>query len=228
MIAVIPLLVTLTLLAASPPTTCQLSSKCPNRSVTIPEHCSDAINQFNNLLLKVNNLTSRVTPTQDLPRALSETLAMFQPVFSVLCVDECLQLLVGCSQNVTEAIKNATYFTTCARAEDGIFCQIKLWQVSLSPRYLYRLLQNCSTPITCSSACQQSFRDLKTRMGCCATNYFETPSSPSYYYYKHYLANCSVPVGTTCNSASGIGGTTIVYLNVLLVIAAFLMTITIA
>ena len=228
MIAVIPLLVTLTLLAASPPTTCQLSSKCPNRSITIPKHCSDAINQFNNLLLKVNNLTSRITLTQDPPQALSETIAMFQPVFSVLCVDECLQLLVGCSQNVTEAIKNATFFTTCAQAENGIFCQIKLWQVTVSSGYLYRLFQNCSTSNTCSSACQQSFRDLKTRMGCCATNYFETPSGPYNDFYKRYFANCSVPVGTTCNSASGIGGTTIVYLNVVLVIAAFLMTITIA
>ena len=145
MIAVIPLLVTLTLLAASPLTTCQLSSKCPNHSVTIPEHCSDASNQFNNLLLKVNNLTSRITPTQDPPRALSETIAMFQPAFSVLCVDECLQLLVGCSQNITEAIKNATFFTTCARAEDGIFCQIKQWQVTLSSKYIHRLFQNCST-----------------------------------------------------------------------------------
>ena len=202
MIAVIPLLVTLTLLAASPLTTCQLSSKCPNRSVTIPEHCSDASNQFNNLLLKVNNLTSRITPTQDPPWALSETIAMFQPVFSVLCVDECLQLLVGCSQNITEAIKNATFFTTCARAEDGIFCQIKQWQVTLSSKYIHRLFQNCSTSITCSPACQQPFHDLKTRMGCCATNYYETPSSPYNYYYKRYLANCSVPVGTPCNSAS--------------------------
>ena len=56
----------------------------------------------------------------------------------------------------------------------------------------------------------------------------QSPSSPSYHYYKNYLANCSVPVGTTCNSASALAGVTIVYLNVVVAIAAFLMTNTIA
>ena len=234
MIAVIPLLVILTLSAASPLTTRQLSSQCPNRRITIPEHCSDAINQHNHLLQKLYNLTSRITPTQDLPRALSETIDMLQPVLSVFCTDECLDLYIGCSLNISKAIKNSILFKTCAQAEDGIFCEVKLLQAIFSSRYFRRLAQNCSTSTTCSSTCQQSFRDLKTTMGCCTTNYFETPSSPYNYYYKRYLANCSVPVGTPCNSASetdepdGTGGAAIVYLNVVLVIAAFLMTITIA
>ena len=45
---------------------------------------------------------------------------------------------------------------------------------------------------------------------------------------RHYLANCSVPIGTPCNSASALAGAAIVYLNVVLVIAVLLMTITIA
>ena len=222
--AVIPLLVLLALSAASPPTTRQLSSQCRNHDIPIPEHCSNAINQYLHLQQMLRNLTS---PTQD-PQALSEIIAMFQPVFSVVCIDECLEPFLGCFQDVTETIKNKTLFTTCARAEDGTFCQVKMW---LSHITIDRLFLNCTTPSTgtCSSACQQSFRDLKTRVGCCATNYFETPSSHSYsIYYKTYLANCSVPVGTPCNSASALAGTAIVYLNVVLVIAVLLVTITIA
>ena len=236
MIAVIPLLVILALSAASPLTTRQLTYQCRNRNITIPKHCLDAFYQRNHLLQKLYNLTRSTFPTQDLPQALSETINMFQPAFSVLCADECLQLLVGCTQNdtETEAIKKAILFTTCARAEDGTICQVKFYQANyeailLRSGYFHRL-QNCSraTTSTCSSTCQQSFRDLKTSFGCCATNYFETPSSPHNSYYKRYLANCSVPVGTPCNSASALAGTAIVYLNVMLVIAAFLMTITIA
>ena len=237
MIAVIPLLVILALSAASPLTTRQLSYQCHNRTVTIPQHCLDASNKYSYLLQKLHNLTRSTSPTQDLPQALSETIDMLQPVFSVLCADECLRLFVRCSQNdtETEAIKKLFYSQFCARAEDGTFCWVKFYQANfggilLRSGYLYRLFQNCSTSTTstCSTTCQQSFRDLKTSFGCCATNYFETPSSPSYNYYKKHLANCSVPVGTPCNSASALAGAAIVYLNVVLVIAAFLMTITIA
>ena len=237
MIAVIPFLIILALSAASPLTTRQSSYQCHNRTVTIPKYCSDALNEYYHLLQKLYNLTRPSFPTQDLPQALSETTDMLQPVFSVFCTDECLQLLVGCSHNdtETEAIKKVILFTTCAQAEDGTFCQVKLYQANyedilLRSGYIHRL-QNCSTSTTCSSTCQQSFRDLKTSFGCCATNYFETPSGPYNSYYKRYLANCSVPVGTTCNSASepdGTGGAAIVYLNVVLVIAGFLITITIA
>ena len=234
MITVIPLLVILALSAASPLTTRQLSYQCCNRTITIPKHCLDASNKYSYLLQKLHNLTRSTSPTQDLPQALSETIDMLQPVFSVLCADECLRLFVRCPQNdtETEAIKKLFYSQFCARAEDGTFCRLKLDQANyggilLRSGYLYRLFQNCSTA-TCSTTCQQSFRDLKTSFGCCATNYFETPSGPYNYYYKRYLANCSVPVGTPCNSASALAGTAIVYLNVVLVIAVLLMTITIA
>ena len=234
MIAVIPLLVILTLSAASPLTTHQLSSQCRNRTVAIPKHCSDAINQYSHLLQKLNNLTRSTSPTQDLPQALSETIDMLQSVFSVFCADECLQMFVRCSQNdnETEAMKKAILFTTCARAEDGTFCQVKLDQANyestlLRSGYLYRLFQNCRTATTgtCSSTCQQYFRDLKSSFGCCATNYFETPSGSYNIYYKNYLANCSVPVSTPCSSASALAGAAIVYLNVVLVIAVLLVTI---
>ena len=117
MIAVIPLLVILTLSAASPLTTRQLSSQCRNRTVTIPEHCLDASNQNSYLLQKLNNLTRSTSPTQDLPQALSETIDMLQSVFSVFCADECLQLSVGCTQNdtETEAIKkNNSFHIMCS------------------------------------------------------------------------------------------------------------------
>ena len=151
---------------------------------------------------------------------------MFQPVLGVVCTGECLEPFVGCFRTVTEAIKNETLFRICARAEDGTFCEVKLLQETESERSI--LPQNCSTPGTCSASCQQSFHDLKSRLGCCATNYYETSSSPYRYQYQTYLANCSVPVGTPCNSASALAGAAIVYLNVVLVIAVLLVTITIA
>ena len=161
---------------------------------------------------------------------------MFQSVLGVVCVGECLEPFMGCFRTVTEASKNATLFSTCARAEDGTFCLVKMLEI----RNIGSIVLNCSTFASstfanCSSTCQQSFRNLKTRMGCCATNYFETPSSLfKNFFYDKYFANCGVPVGTPCNSASGTdepdgtGGAAIVYLNVVLVIAAFLMTIAIA
>ena len=223
--AVIPLLATLALSAASPLTTRQFlpSFQCRNHSIPTPQHCSNAINQYLHLSQRFVNLTTLTTPTQD-SQTLLDTIAMLQPVLRVVCVGECLEPFVGCTQTDTEASKNATLFTTCARAEDGTFCLVKLWQEIRS----FFLFQSCSTFANCSSTCQQSFRDLKTRMGCCATNYFETPSSPLKILYDTKLANCSVPVGTPCNSASKTGGATIVYLNVVLVIAVFLLTITIA
>ena len=226
MIAVIPLLVTLVLSTASPLKTRQFGfHPCRNHSIPTPQHCSDAINRYQHLLQRFYNLTFLTTPTHD-PQALSETIAMFQSVLGVVCAGECLEPFVGCFRTVTEANKNETLFTTCARAEDGTFCGVKLHQATYErSRHSSRL---CTTPGMCSSACQQYFRDLKTRFGCCTTNYFKTPSSPLIGYYKRYLANCSVPIGTPCNSASALAGAAIVYLNVVLVIAVLLVTITIA
>ena len=231
MIAVILLLVTLALSTASPLTTRQFGFRqCRNHSIPIPtpQHCSDAINRYLHLSQRFVNFTIGVTPTQD-PQAFSETIAMFQSVLGVVCTGECLEPFVGCFRTVTEANKNETLFTTCARAEDGTFCEAKLQQAIYErSRHSNRLYQHCTTSGMCSSACQQSYRDLKTRFGCCTTNYFETPSSPLIVYYKRYMANCSVPIGTPCNSASALAGAAIVYLNVVLVIAVLLVTITIA
>ena len=223
MIAVIPLLATLALSAASPLTTRQFNFQCRNHSIPTPQHCSDAINRYLHLSQRFNNLTSPTTPTQD-PQALSETIAMFQPVLGVVCAGECLEPFVGCFRTVTEAIKNETLFRICARAEDGTFCGVKLLQEN---EIISNLLpQNCNIPGTCSASCQQTFHDLKNRLGCCATNYYETSLSPYRYRYETTLANCSVPVGTPCNSASALAGAAIVYLNVVLVIAVLLVTIT--
>ena len=181
MIAVIPLLVILALSTASPLTTRQFNFQCRNHSIPTPQHCSDAINQYLHLSQRFINLTSPTTPTQD-PQALSETIAMFQPVLGVVCTGECLEPFMGCFRTVTKAIKNEMLFRICAQAEDGTFCEVKLLQETESERSI--LPQNCSTPGTCSASCQQSFRDLKSRLGCCATNYYETSSSPYRYQYK--------------------------------------------
>ena len=138
---------------------------------------------------------------------------MFQPVFSVVCIDECLEPFLGCFQDVNETIKNTTLFTTRARAEDDTFCQVKFLQSPIT-----RLFQNCTIAWYMQLSLSAVFSWPEN----------QSPSSPSYHYYKNYLANCSVPVGTTCNSASALAGAAIVYLNVVVAIAAFLMTTTIA
>ena len=126
--AVIPLVAILALSTASPLTTRQLTVfQCHNHSIPTPQHCSDAINRYLHLSQRFYNLTFRATPTQD-PQALSDIIAMFQPVLRVVCVGECLEPFVGCTQTDTKASKNATLFTTCARAEDGTFCEVKLLQ----------------------------------------------------------------------------------------------------
>ena len=138
MIAFIPLLTTIVLSAASPLTTLQ----CRNHSILTPQHCSNATNRYLHLSQRFNNLTNTLTsPTHD-PQALSDTIAMFQPVLEVVCVGECLEPFVRCLRTVTKASKNATLFTTCARVEDGTFCLVKMWQ---EIKNIGHIVLNCST-----------------------------------------------------------------------------------
>ena len=65
--------------------------------------------------------------------------------------------------------------------------------------------------------CQESYRRLSSRLGCCGGTWFANPSPLSS--FERFFNSCSVTLDEQCAPASGAG---VLYLSMLLVVSASL------
>ena len=187
------------------------SFQCIDPSVNLPARCVDALNDY----IRVANMTfpPGTTPA---PGDLSRLSGVLQLTLDVLCSSDCLNLFIRCIGN-SEQARNLTTQVTCVRAEDGNYCPAKLLQVEGQRPGLFST--NCSVVLTtCSSSCQQAYRQLRSDLGCCTATYYDNPSAGLQPLVGRNFATCGVSLDNPCSGAA------IICLNLVLVLAMVLVS----
>ena len=118
-----------------------------------------------------------------------------------------------------EVEANRTLTLFCTRHTDGTFCPVKLLEAANGDP----ILPTCAREGGCDNTCQQSYRRLSSTLGCCGSSWFDNP------FYTassgvSFFNSCNVTLDGPCEPASGAG---VLYLSMLLVIAASLLSIVI-
>ena len=189
--------------------------QCVNSSVTLPVRCLDALNDY----LRIVNMTISGSNGQLTPADLSRLSGPLQTAFSVLCSSDCLDSYIRCAGN-SELVRNLTTQINCVRAGDGNYCPVKLLQEQAKNPGAAFIPPDCAVvSTTCSSSCQQTYRQLRDDLGCCAATFFTNPSSPLRPFGRNF-ATCDVSLGNPCSGAA------IIYLNLVLVLAMVLVAFT--
>ena len=157
---------------------------------TLPSHCFEAVNNFSHMFQQIYSN----------PKLLSNQTADFlQKELNVICGGECLGSLLKCLPNSTH---NTILNVTCAQSEGGDFCPAELLREQARVGKL-NIFPNCVANSTCSAFCQQSLRDLRSRLGCCTDSmYAGMPVTAKYF------ATCNVSLDTPCKPATVTSGTT--------------------
>ena len=187
-------------------------------SCTLPTQCTQMSNEY---ILLLEAITSPTTPVETINRT-ADTIGPFLETF---CKSDCLDPVLrayDCAN--TNPFRNLTTDLLCSRQEDGTLCPVKIVQQlqrTTTSTTLGSLVPLCiNSAGGCPTSCQQSYVELRSRLGCCGANWYGTPSSP-YSSNGNIFAVCNVTLGSPCTSgAAGI------YLNVLLVAAVFLLSMT--
>ena len=129
----------------------------------------------------------------------------------------------------------------CIRHADGTFCPVKILDESTDTSPVP--LCTPGLPNTCNSTCQESYRNLSSRLGCCGGTLFTNSISPLSQFERFFDAcnvtldnsSCipaSLSIPTSISSpeptsspkpASG-SGAGVLYLSILLVVAASLLS----
>ena len=184
------------------------------RNLVVPStECSTAFDAL--LTIFHSGITRALNPdTVDCNR---DTAARFLEQF---CTRECFSTLppfhtctitniFGTTVNVTDVLQ-----TYCTRHADGTFCPLKILEESTGTSPVPR----CTTglPNACNTTCQESYRRLSSRLGCCGGTWFAPLSS-----YERFFNSCNVTLEEQCAPASGAG---VLYLSMLLVVAASLLS----
>ena len=189
--------------------------QCIDPSVTLPTRCLDALNDY----IRMVNMT--ISPGTGLtPAVLSRLADLAQSALGVLCSSDCLNSFIRCNGN-SELVRNLTTQINCVRAEDGKYCPAKWLQVqSQRPEGVLIPADCAATAVstTCSSSCQQTYRQLRDDLGCCAATFFTNPATPLQQFGRNF-ATCGVPLGNPCSGAA------IIYLNLVLVLAMVLVSL---
>ena len=190
------------------------------RNLVIPsQQCLTAVTVL--LGMFQNGITRTLNPdTVDCNR---DTAAFF---LEQLCTRECLSTyptFFTCTFSTTTVNVTEILQAYCTRHADGTFCPLKILEESTgtSP------VPQCTTglPNTCNSTCQESYRSLGSRLGCCGGTWFTNPSPLSG--FERFFNSCNVTLEEQCEptslppSGSGAG---VLYLSILLVVTASLLS----
>lgn len=217
MILLVVIAATVVLSTANPLAPLLSVRQVPNcGGITIPMRCSQAINDYNQMLQQI-----AANPSSDTIRRIVDAIG---PFLNTLCSGDCLGpflALYQCLNN--DAARNTTVSLVCARQEDGTFCPVKVLQeLQRTPSVL---VPSCVTPTstTCSSSCQQSYIETRNRLGCCASSWYANPLSPYFSTFGRNFVTCNVPLTNPCTPASGAAT---ICLNFLLIVAVFLLSMT--
>ena len=190
------------------------------RNLVLPStECSTAFNPL--LIMFQNGITRALNPdTVDCNR---DTAARF---LEQLCTRECFSTfppfytcvivnVLGTTVNVTDVFQ-----TYCSRHADGTFCPLKILEESTGTSPVPLCTPGLTgLPNACNSTCQESYRRLSSRLGCCGGTWFANPSPLSS--FERFFSSCNVTLEEQCAPASGAG---VLYLSMLLVVAASLLS----
>ena len=187
--------------------------QCVDPSVTLPARCLNALNDY----IRMANMTNNFRPT---PENLSRLSSLLQSALGVLCSSDCQDPYIRCLGN-SEATRRFTTQINCVRAEDGNFCPVKLLRAQAQRPGAVLISPNCAVlnATTCSSSCQQTYRQLRDDLGCCTATFFTHPLLPiSVQRLERNFATCGVSLGNPCSGAATI------YLNFVLVLVIVLVS----
>ena len=168
--------------------------QCVDPSITLPARCSDALNDF----IRMANITNNFRPT---PENLSRLARLLQSELGVLCSSECQDPFIRCAGN-TEQVRMLTTQINCVRAEDGNYCPVKLLQAQAKRPRAVLIPPDCAVvTTTCSSSCQQTYRQLRDDLGCCTATIFTHPLLLVHRFERNF-ATCGVSLGNPCSGAA--------------------------
>ena len=142
-------------------------------------------------------------------------------LLDTLCSRDCLSSFVTyrfCTRElaVAELEVNTTLNLLCTRHADGTFCPVKVLEAANGDP----LIPTCARGGGCDSACQQSYRNLSSTLGCCGSTWFDHPVVTTLNGVR-FFNSCNVTLDGLCEPASGAG---VLYLSMLLVAAASLLS----
>ena len=215
---IVAIAATLSLSIANPVTVSssrQIPVPCIDPSVTLPARCLEA-------LVRITNVTKNLNSTR--PENLSRLSGALQSAIGVLCSSDCLDSYIRCiSRNSDfEMVRNFTTQIFCVRAQDGYYCPVKMLLVQARV-WGGHIPPDCDVDnaTTCSSSCQQFFRQIRDDLGCCAATVVTHPALVPVQSFERNLAACGVSLGNPCSGAA------IIYLNLVLVLAMVLVSLAI-
>lgn len=224
------------------------SSECQSecRDLVFPSFQCKASFEFVFVLLQIRGIGS-LPSSPDRRDCNRDTLARS---LETLCTSECassLSTFASCTADVKfflfagQNLSN-TIPLYCSRHADGTFCPVKLLEESTGTSPVP--LCTPGLPNTCNnSTCQESYRRLSSRLGCCGGTLFTNPSSPLSRFEQYFTA-CNATLEDSCEPASlevvepisspeptsspepasGSGAGQVLYLSILLIVAASLLS----
>ena len=172
----------------------------------LPTSCSDALKSYTQISRPGGNTN---------PSGIANAT---QTSLGVLCSSECLGPFLRCAG--TQSARDLIIQVTCARDEDGNFCLSKVI------REVVRGLgiippSNCTSTCSEVAKCQSFHRQLQNGLGCCVATLFTSPFYSQLEVQRSFAA-CNASLGNPCVPTTA-AGAAIVYLNVMLVLAAMFL-----
>ena len=211
-VALVVIISALTISGVAPASECQMGCS----TLTVPTgQCTQA---FNDALQQVGRFFQNQRAfTGNLTDCDRDTMGR---ILDTLCSRDCLSSFVThriCTRlEVGEAEVNATLTLLCTRHADGTFCPVKVLEAANGDP----LLPTCARGGGCDSTCQQSYRNLSSTLGCCGSTWFDHPLFTTSSGVPLF-DSCNVTLDGPCEPASGAG---VLYLSMLLVVAASLLS----
>ena len=195
---IISLVFIITVIASSgEATTSQCQSGCSSFSIPSAQ-CVQAYSD----LLRVLGLTGQQLNSNAL---LSCNIATLRRLLDIHCSSECLSTFPAyriCTNSPNGELEvNITRKILCSRHADGMFCAVKILEEATNGS----LLPPCAAGGTCDSACQESYRNISSRLGCCGSSWYDSPGSFSIgnsVQGSRLFTTCNVPLNSSCELAT--------------------------
>ena len=125
-----------------------------------------------NAAVIVNNMFNRLSTTLD-PYC-NRSRDTVERLLEIACSTECLSAFQGAlpcfsarDGYLDELSLNRTLQVYCPRHEDGTFCPVKVLEEATGTPQRPVPLCAPDAPGQCNSTCQESYRNLRSRLGCC-------------------------------------------------------------
>ena len=226
-VALIVVISALTISGVAPASECQMGCS----SLSIPTgQCLQAFNDANQQVRTI--FQNQINFAGNLTDCSRDTMSR---LLDTLCSSQCLSSFVTyriCSRAGTNQLRqgelevNFTLTLLCTRHEDGTFCPVKVLEAANGDP----LLPACARGGGCDSTCQQSYRNLSSTLGCCGSTWFDNPFFPVFAgnFGVPFFDSCNVTLDGPCEAASPTAGPAsgagVLYLSMLLVVAASLLS----